>query len=166
MKFFESLPPAARGFIAVGGTAAGLFAAYKIYQYYADLQATKETRGEINAAANEAENLKRKGIKPTLNEVQQKNIVNGIKVALLGYDAITRAHVSPLYRELVKIANDLDMLNVINSYGVQTIDFPVSKFTVNDFTGNFSETLKKFLNRDELNAANGIFARKGIKYRL
>lgn len=166
MSKFNELPPTAKGIIAVAGTGAGLFIGYKIYQYFSNKAETAESRAETSAASDEAKKLLKKGIKPTLNEVQQKNIVNGIKVALLDYDAITRAHVSPLFGELVKIANDLDMLNLINSYGIQTIDFPISKFTVNDFTGNLTETLKRFLNRDEINAANGIFSRKGIKYRL
>jgi len=166
-KFFEDIPPVFKGILSVTAVGAVLFGAYKLYSYVKEKKANEEKAAEVEAATEEVKKLVLSGAqKPTLNEVQLKNMVNGIKIAILNYDALTRAHVQPIYKELVKLANDVDALNLIRSYDIQTIDFPALKFTANDFTGNLTETLKNFLNNTEVNAANSILARKGIKYRL
>jgi hypothetical protein len=58
------------------------------------------------------------------------------------------------------------MLNLIRAYGNQTIDFPFTRFTVSDFTGNLTQSAKNFLNNEEIAAANNSLARRGIKYRF
>ena len=93
-------------------------------------------------------------------------MVNGIKQAFLDYDQLTRAHFQPLVREFVKLGNDLDMLNLMKVYGIQTIDFPFTKFTVDDFTGNLTQSVKRFCNAAEINAINNGLARKKIIYRF
>ena len=165
-KFIDDIPPLFKGIISIAALAGASFGIYKLAAYIKQKNAEKETAAEVEATASEASKLKKAGVKPSLNEVQLKNMVNGIKIAFLNYDPITRAHVQPLFGELVKISNDLDTLNLINSYGIQEIDFPALKFTANDFKGNLTESVKNFLNREEIAAANGILARKGIKYRF
>jgi len=166
-KFIDDIPPLFKGILSVTAAGAVLFGMFKLYSYIKEKQANAGNEEEINAATEEAKKLVLSGKqKPTLNEVQLKNMVNGIKVALLNYDALTRAHVQPIYKELVKLANDVDTLNLIRAYDIQTIDFPTLKFTAGDFTGGLTDTLKNFLNNTEVNAANGILARKSIKYRL
>ena len=165
-KFIDDIPPVFKGVLSLAAAGAAMFGAYKLYNYLKEQQANKDKSAEVDAASDEAKKLIKSGVKASLNEVQIKNMVNGIKEAFLNYDLITRSHVQPLYKELVKVKNDLDMLNLINSYGIQTIDFPYSKFTVNDYTGNLTESVKHFLNNSEVNAANGILARRKIKYRF
>lgn len=161
-----NIPSWAQGAIAVSAIIAAGTVAYLIYKKIKDNKALKSSKEEINAADSEIKKLTSSGVKATMNSVQLANTVNGLKTAFLNYDAITRSHAQPFYRELVKVGNDLDMINLIKAYKVQTIDFPIMKFTANDFTGGLTETVKNFLNNEEVKAANNALSRKGIKYRF
>ena len=165
-KIFQGLPAWSQGIISVAIVGGVGFIAYKLYKTYQEAKALESSTTENKATADEAKDLLKAGVKPTLTKAQLSNIVNGIKQAFLDYDLITRAHVQPFYRELVKVNNNIDMLNLLTAYGTQTIDFPFTRFTVNDFTGTLTTTAKNFLNTKEINAANNSLARRGIKYRF
>ena len=164
--FISDLPPWAKGFVAVAVVAGVGVTAYLIYSEIKKARVAKDSKKENNEAVSVAAQLQKSGVKPTMDDLQLANSVNGIKTAWLNYDVITREHVQPFYRELAKISNDLDMVNMIKKYGIQTIDFPVAKFTANDFTGNLTQSAKNFLNNSEIKAANDMLARKGLKYRF
>jgi hypothetical protein len=163
---FTGLPQWAKGIIAVAVVGAIGFIGYKLYKKSISLQENKADRDEVNAANSEATQLANLGIKPTLTGTKLTNAVNGIKGAWLEYDYFLRPHVRAFYRELVKVQNDLDMVNLIAAYKTQTVDFPVMKFTANDFTGTLTESVKHFLSGDEVNAANKLLAKQGIKNRF
>ena len=161
-----NLPTCAQGVLSVGGLALAAFIGFKLYQSYQKSKELESQTTENSNADAEAQKLVKKGIKPTLNGAQLSTMVNGIKQAFLEYDQLTRAHFQPLVREFVKLGNDLDMLNLMKVYGIQTIDFPFTKFTVDDFTGNLTQSVKRFSNAEELNAINNVLARKKIIYRF
>jgi hypothetical protein len=161
-----NIPSWAQGVIAVASIAAIGLAVYAIHRKIKNEKALQSSKEETNAADSEIKKLTSSGVKATMNGTQLSNTVNGLKNAFLNYDAITRSHAQPFYREIAKVSNDLDMLNLIKAYKIQTIDFPIMKFTANDFTGGLTETAKNFLNKDEITAANNMLARKGIKYRF
>lgn len=163
--FLADTPPWAKGVVTVAGVALLGAISYIIYKRIKTAKALQSSKSEINSVEDEIKNLKVK-LSPTMNQAQLSNSVNGIKNAFLQYDLLSRSHVQPFYRELAKVKNDLDMLNLIKAYKIQTIDFPVTKFTVNDFTGGLTESVKNFLDKDEITAANNMLARKGIKNRF
>jgi hypothetical protein len=165
-EIFSGLPSWAKGVISVAVVGAAAFVAYKIYQKIKEKEEKKSAIDENKTVANEAKVLANLGVKPTLTAAMLNNAVNGIKQSWLEYDAITRPHTQKFYHELVKVKNDLDILNLITAYGIQTIDFPITKFTVNDFTGNLTQSAKNFLNNKEISVANMTLAKKGIKYRF
>lgn len=164
-EIFKTLPTWSKGVISVAAVAAVGIISYLIYKKVKEQNALKSTKDELNSVDSEIKTLQ-KNVRPTLNSAQLSNTVNGIKNAFLNYDLLARTHAQPFYRELAKVSNDLDMLNLIKAYKTQTIDFPATKFTVNDFTGGLTETVKNFLNKDEIKAANNMLARKGIKNRF
>ena len=165
-KIFQGLPAWSQGIISIAIVGGVGFIAYKLYKTYQEAKALESSTEENKSTADEAKDLLKKGAKPTLSKSQLNNIVNGIKQSFLDYDLLTRAHVQPFYRELVKVNNNIDMLNLLTAYGTQTIDFPFTRFSANDFTGTLTTTAKNFLNTKEIEAGNNILARKGIKYRL
>ena len=165
-EIFTGLPSWSKGFIAVVAVSGIALVSYLIYRKIKSLEENKSAIDENKTAATEAKSLANKGIKPTLTAAMLNNTVNGIKQAWLDYDAIIRPHTQKFYHEIVKVNNDLDMLNLITAYGIQNIDFPKTKFTVNDFNGNLTQSVKNFLNNSEIIAANNLLAKKGIKYRF
>lgn len=164
-EIFKGLPKWAQGVIAVAVVGGIGYISFQIYKKVKAADANKASKDEIKSAEDEIKQLSSK-IKPTMTQTQLNNAVNGIKNAFLNYDRFTRTHVQPFYRELAKVGNDLDMLNLIKAYKIQTIDFPALKFTANDFTGGLTESVKNFLTDSEIDAANGMLARKGIKNRF
>lgn len=165
-EIFKGLPQWAQGAIAVAVVGGVGYIIYKGFKEIEKIQKKQSSLEEINFANKEANDLAKKGVKPTLTNAQLGTIVNGIKQSWLEYDAILRPHTQKFYSELVKVNNDLDMLNLINAYKTQKIDFPITKFTVNDFEGTLTQSAKNFLNSKEISAANNLLARKGIKYRF
>lgn len=165
-KTFQGLPQWAQGVISVAVVGGLGFIGYKIYSAVKQAKELESATAENKESNLEAQKLIKKGVKPSLNPTQLASTVNGIKLAFLDYDPLVRSHVQPFYREMVKVNNDLDMLNLIRAYGNQTIDFPFTRFTVSDFTGNLTQSTKNFLNNKEIAAANNSLARRGIKYRF
>lgn len=165
-KTFQGLPQWAQGVISVAIVGGLGFIGYKIYSAVKQAKELESATAENKESNLEAQNLIKKGVKPSLNPTQLASTINGIKLALLNYDPLTRPHYTQFIRELVKVGNDLDMLNLIKAYGNQTIDFPFTRFTVSDFTGNLTQSAKNFLNNAEIAASNNLLARKGIKYRF
>jgi hypothetical protein len=165
-KIFQGLPAWSQGIISIAIVGGVGFIAYKLYKTYQEAKALESSTEENKATADEAKNLLKAGVKPTLTKSQLTNTVNGIKEAFKDYNAVTRSHVQPFYRELVKVNNNIDMLNLLTAYGTQTIDLPFTTVGKNDYQGTLTTTAKYFLNTDEVKAANNILARKGIKYRL
>lgn len=165
-KTFQGLPQWAQGVISVAVVGGLGFIGYKIYSAVKQAKELESATAENKESNLEAQKLIKKGVKPSLNPTQLATAVNGIKLAFLDYDPLTRPHVQSFYREIVKVNNDLDMLNLIRAYGNQTIDFPFTRFTVSDFTGNLTQSAKNFLNNKEIAAANNSLARRGIKYRF
>lgn len=165
-KTFQGLPQWAQGVISVAVVGGLGFIGYKIYSAIKQAKELESATAENKESNLEAQKLIKKGVKPSLNPTQLASTVNGIKLAFLDYDPLIRSHVQPFYREMVKVNNDLDMLNLIRAYGNQTIDFPFTRFTVSDFTGNLTQSAKNFLNNKEIAAANNSLARRGIKYRF
>lgn len=165
-KTFQGLPQWAQGVISVAVVGGLGFIGYKIYSAIKQAKELESATAENKESNLEAQKLIKKGVKPSLNPTQLASTVNGIKLAFLDYDPLIRSHVQPFYREMVKVNNDLDMLNLIRAYGNQKIDFPFTRFTVSDFTGNLTQSAKNFLNNKEIAAANNSLARRGIKYRF
>jgi hypothetical protein len=165
-KIFQGLPQWAQGVIGIAIVGGIGFIGYKIYSAMQKAKALESATEENQATSEEAKNLIKKGVKATLNKAQLISAVNGLKQAFSDYDAITRPHYTEFLREIVKVKNDLDMLNLLKAYGNQDIKFPFTKFTVSDFSGNLTQTTKNFLNNQELAASNNLLARKGIKYRF
>lgn len=165
-KIFQGLPAWSQGIISVAIVGGVGFIAYKLYSAIQKSKELQSATEENKAVTEEVKVLLKKGVKPTLTPAQLNNIVNGIRQAFLDYDLITRSHVQPFYRELVKVNNDIDILNLLKAYKTQLIDFPFTRFTVSDFEGNLTQSAKNFLNIKEIKAANDILSRKGIKYRF
>jgi hypothetical protein len=165
-KIFQGLPQWAQGVIGIAIVGGIGFIGYKLYSAIQKAKALETATEENQATSEEVKNLIKKGVQSSLNKTQLISTVNGIKQAWMDYDALTRPHYVMWIRELVKVKNDLDILNLIKTYGNQDIKFPFTKFTASDFSGNLTQAAKNFLNNEELKASNNLLARKGIKYRF
>lgn len=99
-------------------------------------------------------------LKATLTSQQYINIANNIYQAVKGWTEDE----SLIYREFLKLNNDIDMVVLTGVYGTRTVDNDV--WLKPNFTGSLSETLNHFLDAKEIAALNMILAKKGITQRF
>lgn len=99
-------------------------------------------------------------LKATLTSQQYVSIANNIYEALKGWTEDE----SLIYREFLKLNNDIDMVILTGVYGTREI--PNDVWFNPNFTGTLSQAINHFLNPKEVGALNMILAKKGITQRF
>lgn len=135
-----------------------------IYFIGKQMNKDKGEKQEIEAVDKDIEALKAKGIKGTLPVSAVAAIANNIAKELSKAGWTKSDAFSGVYREILKIKNDADLLNVRKYYGVREI---------NNGTGNIKANPKLTLNEsiylfnpEEVGRINIALAKNGIKNRF
>ncbi len=159
---FKSLPPAAKGIIAVvivGGLA---FIGYKIYK---KMQADKSlvgSKAEIDTTKAEADKLASKPTTAaTLTPGQLAILASSLFAAMDGYATDTSA----IYKVFAQMNRDADVLGLVQAYGIRELSSGALNPEPN-YKGALGGALTTELSNTELRALNTMLATKGIKYRF
>jgi len=156
-KTWESLPPYAKGIIAVAGTAIAVGAIYVSYEAIKTYVANRNSNKEVSELTNKLTQLGQQGIHPTISQQQADSLANGLEAAFQGYGS----DFDVVKRSFNQIKNDADMVIILKSYGTRTI----SSGTWNpqsDFTGTLSATIADELSSGQVDELNTILQRSGI----
>lgn len=158
---WKSLPPAAKGVIAVAGTGAILVTGYLVYTGVKSYAAKAAARKQLDAVEKDLNTLVKGGNKATLSKSQLGLISNNLFTAMDGYGTNSDA----ILHEFAKVNTDADMLGLIKNFGTKTI----SSGNLNpepDFTGTLTACLTNELSKPYIAALNNMLARKGIINRI
>lgn len=158
---FSSMPPWAKGVIAIGILAGVGFLAYKLIKASKDLKQGKGSREEDRAVNNDLDKLITNGKGPSLSQSQIMGSANTLFTAMDGY----ASDESAIYSVFAKAKNDADVLAIIKAYGIRE----VSSGKLNpepNIKGSLSMALTSELSRTEIGALNMLLAKKGIKHRF
>jgi len=159
-KFLSDMPAWAKGtmgIVVIGGIAFGGWKLYKFIQKQKELEGAKE---ETKAQQSAIDTLKKKGLKPTLDSLQLKQLANQIHTALNGYGS----NFSSVAKAMAYMKNDIDVIGLNQAYGIRKLSS--GKFNIaDDFEGTLPQSLTEELDRKELTALNSMLAKKGISYR-
>jgi hypothetical protein len=161
---FNQLPGIAKIVIVIGGTAAIGFIGYNIYRHIQNKAALKGSTEQISAAEDTVKELL-KTQKPTLDGLKLSQFSNDLFTAMDGrYSIGGGIDESAIYRAFTNVKNDIDVVNLIKSYGIKKLKS--GSFIIPDFQGTLTEALTYALNPEEIKQLNLLLARKGIKYRF
>ena len=155
---FNKLPPLAKTVLVIAGVAATAvvgITAYNKYKAYAKLKSERKTTKDVDA---QQKVLSDKGIKPTLDQAQLSLMAGNLQTAMNGNGTSESA----VYDILSKVANDADMLALIQAYGTRTISG-----TLHTYTGMLPETVidqvpQTSMWRKSINDINEMLAKKKI----
>lgn len=160
-KKWDDLPGWAKGGIAVAGLLMAAGIGYGIYRGVKGWLKMADEREEKKATGDEIDKLKKSGVKPTLNPSQIKDMSNQLKTAFEGYGTDK----STVQKVFARVMNDLDMLNLKNAFGIQTI----SSGKLNpepDKSGTLGEIMSNEMTVKEIFDINMVLAKRGIKNRI
>ena len=158
---FQSLPPWAKGTLAVGGLAIVGYLGYKLMSIPKNFGENKPSRDQNNAELTEQQTLAAQGKKPTLSKAQMSHIANALFTAMDGYGTDEDAIIA----QFRKMKNDLDFLGVSLTYGIREVSS--GRFNPEpNFKGNLSSALISELSSYWIKKINEILANAKIKYRI
>ena len=160
-KTFNGLPGWAKGLIAVASVATVLAGTYMIYKKIKHMQSLKDSKKEVDDVNADLNKEIQAGKKPTLSASQVSGIANNLKTAMDGYGS----DFDMILKNMVKVNNQIDLYAVIKAYGVRKISSGKGNPSP-DFEGTLGQTLAEELSGTELQALNGMLAKKGIKNRF
>jgi len=159
-NFLSSMPAWAKGtmgVVVIGGIA---FGGYKLYKYIQKQKELEGAKAETKATQETIDKLKKKGLKPTLDSLQLKQIANQLHTSMNGYGT----SFSNVAKAFTYPKNDLDIVGLNQAYGIRKLSSGKLNFA-DDFEGTLPQSLTEELDRKELTAINNMLAKKGIGYR-
>ena len=160
-EIWKGIHPIGRTVIALAATGIVVFGAYKGYQAYTKWAATRRSREEQKDINKDLKDLQQSGIKGTLTASQLSDMANQLDTAFQGYGS----DVSTVNRVMVKLRNDVDVLNLKKTFGVRTISSGKGN-PAPDKTGSLGEIMSDELSVNEINVINTVLAKQGIKNRF
>jgi hypothetical protein len=150
-------------FLKVAGIGLGAFLLYKTItkttKSFTDFFSGKETEKEFDDGVDEEiDELKKKGMELSYPLYVYKTYASQLKNAMggIGTDEDT------IYKTFEKIRNDLDMAQLIKSYGLQRYIISPVRFLKIDLAGWIYEEL----NENEISKLNEILTKNNITYRF
>lgn len=155
------MPAWAKGTIAVGAMVAIFVAAYMINRAVKNKKALQGAKKETDATNDTVKTLTAQGQKPTLDALKLSTISNQLFTAMDGYGT----NVNAVYAAFANVNNDIDVVNLIKTYGIKEISTGAGNPSPN-LKGTLSQALTDELSASEMTALNNLLARKGIKYRF
>jgi hypothetical protein len=156
-KFYKDLPPWGKGVAVVFVLGTSALAGYGIYKKIKSISNNAKARQEGKEVDAE---LKKISTKLSLNSAQISILSNQIHTAFDGRGTDWPA----VLRVFNQITNDADLLSVIKSYGIRTINSGV--WLVPDFEGTLPQAINEELSSSEVTFINDLLKTKGIKYRF
>jgi hypothetical protein len=157
----KKLPPWAAGLISVAIIGGIGFTAYMIYRKVKQMKADKASKKEVSDINDDIKKLQKTGIKQTLSASEIASIANNLFTAMDGYGT----NYDMILKNMVRVNNQIDLLAVINSYGVRELSSGKGNPAPN-LRGTLGQAFADELSSDEMNAVNMMLARKGIKQRF
>lgn len=158
---FEGLPSWAKGALAVGSFAVAGLIGFAIYNKIKKAAALKKDREAQRAVDSEIEDMKKSGMKPTISKAQATLLAETLKSAFDGYGT----KMDDVTRVFEQMNNDLDVLGVINTYGIREISS--GRFNPEpNYKGGLVGTMSDELTGDEVKKINKILENKKIKFRF
>lgn len=157
VELFSELPAWAKGALAVigiGGIA--LFGMDILRRIKADAK-----KGEATAAQRELDNLRRKGIVPTITEAQAKGYVKQIVAAADDFGTDN----DKIYNVFKNLNNEADVYLLISVFGVQEWKGTWSSYFSME-SGTLSYLLSYEMRDSQIQKINSILASKGINYKF
>lgn len=185
--FWEDLPTWSKGVVVVGGIAIFYIVGKTVYENRKEKEAEKKSLEDQVAAANEIKDLAKKGIFPTMTEVDFKQLTGAILKQFAGCDAsfnsfgilhdpknIKKAKRKDLYSNsgqliynfIEQAQNDADFLGMIAYFGKQTYQDCFEGLGIPPTTTNFIGAVNKELDQKEIVALNTLLTSKGITKRF
>lgn len=117
-KFWQSLPPIAKGVVAIAGTAGIAISGYLIYQGIKKLMARSDSNRAVDAANSELSQTQ-KTDQPSYPDSTYLSWANQIENLLTGCDANTNdAEVLDI---ITRLKNDTDWLKLVKAFGTREI---------------------------------------------
>ncbi len=160
-KTWESLPPFAKGVIAVFLAALGAGAIYISYNGIKKYIAGKDSRKEITDLSNKLDQLANQGVHPTISQQQASSMANQLEAAFQGYGT----DFDVVKRVFQQLGNDADVVMLLATFGNRTI----SSGTWNpegDYTGTLSGAMTNELSSGQSDEINVMLQQKGISQRF
>jgi hypothetical protein len=158
---FYSLPPWAKGAIAVGVLAGAAYVLHKVATAPKNLKLTQGNREQTNQELKEEQQIKEQGKKATMTKSQMSSAANVIFNAMDGYGTDEDA----IMRQMRKIKNDLDYLGVSNAFGTREVSSGKWNPEPN-FKGRLAGALQNDLSDYWINLINKHLRSKGVKYKV
>jgi hypothetical protein len=164
---FNSLPPWAKGTIAVIGTVGVVAIGYYGVKAVKTFINNKNTTGqdkEVGEATSELQKLNKDSkTKQKLSKLTIETIANAIKDESDGI-GLEHNYYWAVSTQLNKLQNDADYLALVDAFGVRTINSGI--YFVPDFKGTLSQVIHHALPQGDVDDLNKLLKKKGIKYRL
>lgn len=117
-RFFEGLPPAARGLLVVGGVGALAYAGIKITKAIKDKKNADAQNAPINQAFSDLQLLRQNGVRPSFIQSAYAEMANTLAYAMGGcnvdYDAI--------YSVFEQLKNTADLQSLVLAFGVRKVN--------------------------------------------
>lgn len=150
-NIIQSAPPWAKGVLIVAGTAVTVFVGYQIYKKIKSLKESKDAR-------TDEKYFEKQGQTASYPLSNYKQFADAIYAARHGNNVLGTDEDS-IYNIISKMKNDIDILNLINAFGMKR-----KSFSLED--ANLGGYLTDELDAKELDKVNGILASNNIKYRF
>jgi len=158
---FTGMPTWAKGLIGVVVVGAVLIVAYKIYKKSTDLVKEQGERQQDQQINNELVQLMSKGEKPKLTKAQWLGLANKIHTAMDGWGTDNLA----ILQAFMSIPTYLDLLGVMQSYGVRTVASGKGN-PAPDFKGTMSSAIVDDMDAVYVQKINQILTARKIPYKF
>lgn len=176
-RFFESLPPAARGLLVVGGVGAVAYAAIKITKAIKDKKNADAQYAQVNQAGNDLQILRQNGVRPSFIQSTYAEMANTLAYAMGGCNV----NYDTIYSVFDQLKNTADLQSLVLAFGVRKVNgcwFNPMNFEYglwNRLTGTeptlslpatINAGMQSGWDDDMLDKINEILSNKGINYKF
>jgi hypothetical protein len=171
IEVYKGLPDWARGLTIVGGIGILFYIGYTAVRRVRKVAELGKDLEESDTAQKDLEELKRKGVIPSISNTQVQNVINSLVEAMNGCGTDEGL----VYAQFEKLNNLADVQLLISKWGVQyyrpcAVEQPISYslYLANPkkFGGNLSTWLNYDLSKSEIKKINDILAKKNINFKF
>lgn len=158
---FTGMPTWAKGLIGVLVVGSALYIGYRMYKKASDLSKEQGERQQDQQVNNELVELMSKGQKPQLTKAQWLGLANKIHTAMDGWGTDNLA----IIQAFISIPTYLDLLGVMQSYGVRTVSSGKGN-PAPDFKGTMSSAMVDDMDAVYIQKINQLLTAKKIPYKF
>ena len=158
-KYYDQLPPWAKGTVAVGALLFTGLALWKAYGLVTNFWEQQKGSNALKDTTNELEKLQEKQIVPSYPDIQYELWANAIQECFNGWGTCSGDTI------FVNLRNDADMIKLIKAFGVRTISSGAWN-PAGDTTGDLSKVIRDELSISQIEATNKILVKNGITFKF